>query len=267
MTPNDDSNLQLLERELRALSAPRAGDERTRLAIRRQLSGQIHPRPARQRRRLALAAAVLAGALATITLVALAAAGPGGPSSADAAIIHRTIRAITPPANSILHVKVVGMQNGTAVMGETWQETSPPYASRGIKGTTGHFGEFADDGTTSYSYDPSTNTIHTQRDSSPPTFANPVSQVRQELASGHAQWVGTTTIGGESLIQIDLKGGLVVYFDARSYQPRYLGDPQGGGSPLQLRVVAYEYLPLTASTESMLSMRTDHPGARIVTGS
>jgi hypothetical protein len=266
MTPRDDTNLQLLERDLHGLAAPQESDERIRLAIRRQLAQQVRPKPVRRPGRIAFAAAALVGALAAVTLVALAAsAGPGGPTSADAAILHRTIRAITPPANSILHVKVVGVQNGTAIMGETWQETSPPYASRGMKGTAGHPGEFADNGTTSFFYDPSTDTIDTQPDTSRPTFTDPISQVRQALANGQAQLAGTTTIGGESLIKIDLKGGLVGYFDAHDYHPRYLDDPQRGGSIVQLRVVIYEYLPLTSSTRAMLNITALHPSARIVT--
>ena len=105
--------------------------------------------------------------------------GRGGhPSRADG---------VTGPANAILHEKVVGVQNGVPVEAEWWQETSPPYASRVIKGPVGHEGEVSDNGTTSFEYDPGTNTITEQRDSSPLTPIDPVSEVRQELASGQAQ--------------------------------------------------------------------------------
>jgi hypothetical protein len=266
MTPHDDTSLQVLERELHALAAPQESDERIRAATRRRLAEQVRPKPVRRPRRIAFAASVLAGASAVLTLVALAgSAGPGGPTSADAAIIHRTIRAMTPPANTILHVKVVGAQNGMAIVGEDWQETSPPYASRGIKGSAGHLGEFVDNGTTSFFYDPSTNTIDVQPDTSRPTFTDPISQVRQALSSGHAQLAGTTTIGGESLLKIDLKGGMVGYFDTRNYHPRYLDYPQRDGSIVQLRVVVYEYLPLTASTRATFNITAQHPSARIVT--
>lgn len=260
MTLHDDSNLQVLERELRALAAPHEGDERVRLAIRRELATQLRPQPRRLRRRLALSSLGAAAAAAAIMLVALAAStGSGGPTSADAAIVHHTIRAITPPPDAILHVKVVGVQNGAAVMGETWQETSPPYASRGMKGAAGHAGEFIDDGTNSYFYDPSTNTYQEQRDSSPPTFTDPVSQVRQALISGQAHDIGTAVIDGAALIKIDLKGGMVGYFDMHSYQPRYLDDPQRDGASVRLRVIAYAYLP---ATPAQLALFRPPAGAR-----
>jgi hypothetical protein len=158
------------------------------------------------------------------------------------------------------------VQNGTSVLGEAWQETSPPYASRGLKGEPGRQGEFADDGTTSFEYDPATNTVYKQSDSSRPTFADPVSQVRQELARGQAQETGTVTIGGVWLYRIELPHGLVGYFDTTDYVPRYLDDPQRDGSVVRLRVAAYEYLAMTPANRALLSITAQHPSARVVTG-
>jgi hypothetical protein len=159
------------------------------------------------------------------------------------------------------------VQNGVQVQAEWWQETSPPYASRGIKGSAGHQGEFSDNGTTSLEYESGTNTITEQRDSSPPTFTDPVSQVRQELARGEAHVAGTVVIGGTSLYKIDLPNGLVGYFDTNDFLPRYLDDPQRDGSVVRLRVVAYEYLPMTVPNEALLSITAQHPTAHIVAGS
>ena len=131
----------------------------------------------------------------------------------------------------------------------------------------GHEGEVSDNGTTSFEYDPATNTITEQRDSSPPTPIDPVSQVRQELASGQARLAGTVVIGGSSLYKIDLPHGLVGYFDTNDYRPRYMDDPQRDGSMVRLRVAAYEYLPMTASSRTLLSVTAQHPTARIVAGS
>jgi hypothetical protein len=56
MTMHDDSDLQLLERDLRKLAEPQAQDEGVRLAVRRRLAAQLRPR--RQRRRLPMRIAV-----------------------------------------------------------------------------------------------------------------------------------------------------------------------------------------------------------------
>jgi hypothetical protein len=270
MTMHDDPDLQTLERDLRALAAPREHDEVLRLALRDDLIAAPHRRPARWRlsMRFAIPAAAVTAAAATVALIAIVGtAGSGGPAAASAAIVHRALRAVTPPANEILHTEVVGVQNGVTVVGETWQETSPPYASRGLKGEPGHQGEFGDDGRTSFEYDPSTNTIDDQPDSSPPTFADPISQIRQELASGQAHLSGVVTIGGASLYRIDLPHGLIGYFDASDYRPRYLDDPQRDGSVVRLRVAAYAYLPMTPANRALLSVTGQHPSARIVSGS
>jgi hypothetical protein len=268
---HDDSHLRLLEHDLRELAGPHEDDERLRRAIRDQLAAQWRPQRSRRKRRRVLmrfAGVAAATTAAVVALVALGdSTGSNGLPAADAAIIHHALRAVTPPANAILHVKVVGVQNGVTVEGETWQQTSPPYASRGIKGEVGHQGEFGDNGTTSFEYDPATNTITEQPDSSRPTFADPVSQVRQELASGHAQLRGEVRIDGRALYEIDLANGHVGYFEENDYQPRYLDDPQRGGGVLRLRVTAYQYLPMTAANRALLSVTGEHPTAHLVTGS
>jgi hypothetical protein len=266
MTMNDDSNLQLLQRDLRNLAEPGEQDERLRIALRATLASAASPGPRRPRAiRLALVCAAVAATAAAIALVAIVGTtGSGAPATADAAIIHHALKAVTPPPNAILHVKVVGRQNGATVEGQTWQQTSPPYASRGVKGEPGRQGEFADDGTTSFEYNPDTNTIYERPDSSPPTFTDPVSQIRRELDTGRAQLAGTVVIGGASLYKIDLPNGLVGYFDGTNYRPRYLDDPQRDGTIVRLRVVAYEYLPMTKANRSLLSVAAQHPTARRV---
>ena len=268
MTMHEDSPLQLLERDLQRLAEARVEDERVRLAVRRQLAARVAPAPRRRlSMRIALGTAVAAAAAAIAAVAVVETTESGGSAVADAAVIHHALTAVTWPTNAILHYEVVGVQNGRQVEGEWWQETSPPYASRGIKGPTGHQGEFGDNGTTTFEYDPATNTISEQPDSSSPTFTDPVSQVRQELASGQAQVAGTVVIDAASLYKIDLPNGLVGYFDTKSYRPRYLDDPQRDGSVIRLRVVAYEYLRMTPSNRALLSVTAQHSNARIVAGS
>jgi hypothetical protein len=267
MTMHDDSDLELLERDLWKLAEPRDDDEWVRLALRRRLARRLRPRP-RRRLRMRLAAGVsavtAAAAIALVTLVG--STGSGGPAAADAAIIHHALRAVTPSANQILHTKVFGAQNGVTVEAEVWRQTAPPYAGRGIKGPLGHQEEFSDNGTASFEYDPATNTIYEHPDSSsPPAFTDPVSRVRQELASGQAQVNGTVVIEGASLYKIDLPHGLVGYFDTRNYAPRYLDDPQRDGTVVRLRVAVFEYLPMTPSNRALLSVTAQHPGARLDT--
>lgn len=269
MTRHDELNLRVLERELEKLAEPREEDERVRLALRAQLAASLRPRPRPRRglsRPIVVGFAAATAAAAAIALVTVAGTtGSGGPAIASAAVVHHALEAVTPPANEILHVKVVGTQSGLAIAAETWQQTSAPYASRGLKGEVGRQGEFGDNGTSSFQYEPQTNTIYEQPDPSPPTFADPVSQIRGELATGQAQNVGTVVIDGKSLYKIDLPHGLVGYFAQNDYQPRYLDDPQRDGSVVRLRIVVYEYLPLTPSNRALLSVTAQHPTARIDT--
>jgi hypothetical protein len=266
MTMHDDTNLELLERELEQLVAPRASDERLRLTLRAELAERVQPRAARRPVRRWLWAGGFAAAAATAAIVALI--GTGGSDSlspANAAIVHHALRAVTPPSNMILHVKMASSQNGAPVVGELWQETSAPYALRALKGEPGHQSESADDGTSTYSYDPSTNTISKQPDVSKPAFSDPISAVREELRAGSAHDVGSAVIDGVPLYKIGLVHGLVGYFDKTSYQLRYLDEPQRDGSIVRFRLLDYRYLPL-AGNRTLLSITAAHPGAQVVGG-
>jgi hypothetical protein len=156
MTMHDDSQLELLERDLQRLGEPRDEDERVRRAVRKQLAARTAPRPRRRlSMRIALGTAAVAAAAATIAIVTdVGTSGSGGPAVADAAVIHHALTALTSPADAILHEKLVGVQNGVPVEAEWWQETSAPYASRVIKGPVGHEGEVSGKGTSSFAYDP-----------------------------------------------------------------------------------------------------------------
>jgi hypothetical protein len=256
-----------LERDLTTLAEPQQADESLRLAIRAQLSEQLQARPRRRlRTRLAFGAAAVAAAAIAMAIMALVGTGGSrGLAPADAAIIHHAVRAIASPANSIVHVKETGVQNGTPVAAEWWQQTSPPYANRVTKGPVGQQGEAADNGTTSFQYDAGANTIYESPDSSPPTLIDPISIVGEELAHGSAQVAGTVTIDGASLYKIDLSNGVVGYFDRTDYRPMYLDNPQRDGSVVRMRVVTYEQLSMTPENEKLLSITAQHPNARVET--
>lgn len=268
-----------LERELRTLAEPQADDELLRLAIRAALGAQLQERPKiRSRTRLVLGSAAVMAATLAAAAVALVGTGGSGTSSANAAILAHVVRAISPPANLIVHVKETGVQaDGTQVAAEWWQETNPPYAIRLIKEATGpqvdakgNAGgqqvESAADGTTFSQYDVGTNTIYEHPDSTSPTLIDPIETVRAQLANGTAQVAGTVTIGGHSLYKIELPGGVVGYFDRTDYRPVYLDNPQRDGSVVRTRVITYEELSITPESQLLLSINAQHPRAIVGTG-
>lgn len=256
-----------LERDLRTLGEPRPGDERLRLSLRAALGEQLELRPRRRRRRLLVgSAAATAATLAAAIVALIGAGGSGGPSAAEAAILAHVVRAITPPANLIVHVKEAGVQpDGTPVSVEWWQETNPPYALRLIKGADGQQHEGAADGAVSSQYDADTNTVYQHPKSTTPTLIDPIETVRAGLADGTAQVGGTVTIDGRSLYEIELPNGVVAYFDETDYRPAYLDNPQGDGSVVRTQVTAYEELPITPENEELLSITAQHPDARVET--
>jgi len=147
---------------------------------------------------VAIGSAALGAATAAVAIVALiGTGGSGGPSSANAAVLAYVARAMSPPANLIVHVKEAGVQPvGTPVSVEWWQETNPPYVIRIIKGTSGQLHEGAREGAINYSYDAGTKTIYQQPSSKAPTLVDPVETVRAELTTGTAKVAGTVTING-----------------------------------------------------------------------
>ena len=258
-----------LERDLERLAAPQDDDERLRLDSRARLGEQVLAHPQRRRRdRRGLGWAAVAAAGLAAAVVALA--WPGGsasPSIADAAIIHHSLQAITAPANAIVHVKEVGVQNGKPVSAEWWQQTSSPHALRVIKGTSGVQGEGANDGTTSFEYDAATNTVIETPVKSAPARVDPIQDVRRQLARGGARVAGTTTIDGTTLYKVELPTGVVGYFDTSDYRPVYIDNPQDGGSVVRTRVVTYEELPMNSTNAQLLSVTAQHPDARVTTRS
>jgi hypothetical protein len=256
-----------LERDLRMLAEPRETDDRLRSMTRARLAEQMLARP-KQRAlpRFAFGwAAVAAGAIVIAIVSSVGPSGSGGPSDASAAIIHHALRSIALPANTIVHVKEAGVDDGTAVGVEWWQQTDPPYALRMIKGPVGRATEGANDGTTGFQFDDKTNTIVKTPTATAPTLVDPIAGVRRELASGGAKVAGTTTIDGISLYKIQLPTGVTAYFDTKDYRPLYLDNPQGSGRVVRTRVLAYEELPMNSENAKLLSIAAQHPQARVET--
>jgi hypothetical protein len=258
-----------LERDLELLAEPHADDDAMRLAVRATLGRQLQPdRTIHRRSRLVFgSAAVATAALAAAIVALIGLGGSGGPSPANAAILAHIVRASSPPANVVVHVKETGTQaGGTQVDAEWWQETNPPYAYRLIKGHAASQIDGGSDGTTYSQYDAATDTIYQQPDSAPPTLIVPIESLRTGLFDGTASIAGTVTIDGRALYAVDLPGGVVGYFDKGDYRPAYIDNPQRGGSVVRTQVVAYDEFPLTAANEKLVSVAAGHPGARFATG-
>ena len=254
-----------LERDLRLLAEPREGDERMRDETRARLGELTRVEPKRHRKPAIGWAAACAAGIAAAVIAVVGLGGSTGASSADAAIIRHALRAIALPANVIVHVKETGVQNGTRVGVEWWQQTDPPHSLRMIKSFGEIHIEAANNGTTAFEYDARTNTVVETPAASAPVLVDPIAGVRRQLASGDAHVLGTTTIDGVPMYKIKLPTGVVGYFDTTNYRPMYLDNPQTNGTFVRTRVVAYQELPMTSDTTKLLSIAAQHPGARVET--
>lgn len=216
----------------------------------------------------AMASAPVVAAIAAVLVIG--SIGQSATATANAAIIRHTDAALAPPPDKILHTEV----RGGGFVAEWWQMTSPPYSFLGDKGPVGSTPEQASDATTTSYWDPSTNTIHTAPSTSPTTLSDPLAEVRQALRDGRARVLGTKELDGHPTYEIQFaeKTGfdsqsLIAYVDEHTYRPILLSDPQRDGTVVQLRVVAFEYLPETAANLRNLSLTGRHPTARVVRAS
>jgi hypothetical protein len=266
---NDLELIRSFRADVRAPDDERmAGARSTLLAA--VASGSAPAPPRRVLTRPRLTALVSLPALAAVAaMVILATVGGGSADSAGAAIIRHARAAMTAPADAILHTEVISSQGFGAY---TYELTSSPYSYLAAKGQVGASErEEAGDGTTGSYYDPTTNTIHEMPSAGRLTFDDPLAQIRQALRDGRARWIGTAQVDGVATYKIQLAGkdgfssdSLVAYVDRHTYRPIALDDPQSDGSIVRLRVVAFEYLPATASNLGLLRLTDRHPTARVV---
>lgn len=135
-------------------------------------TGVRHPRRVALRAGVGVAAA---GAIAFGVVNVLPDGEPGhiAPASADA-VIHQALDAIIPSGGSILHVDISGSQtnaDGSTVSwnDESWQQNGAPYDNREIQsGPQGQVGvETATVNGTEQVYDPATNTVYEQQQTTP----------------------------------------------------------------------------------------------------
>jgi hypothetical protein len=207
----------------------------------------------------------------------------GGMSPADAAILAGAESALSPPQNTVMHVRAM-ITAGTepAQPYELWAtDTTFRVIKEGV--------EFAGNvnGSTVSSYDAATNTITTGI-YHPPSHT-PVDQpaaIRSLIASGQAQVTGSTVVDGVpadvlSLTNLPAGSGLVdgTFDVAKSdYRPLLVqtttGCAQGTENghrvampcPETVHFETYEYLPATAANRSLLDLSAQHPGATVKSG-
>lgn len=83
------------------------------------------------------------------------------------------------------------------------------------------------------------------------------------LKAGKAREDGHVAVGGRDAVRISLDGGRATYLvDAETYAPIEYAATDGGGS-VTLRFPVYERLPRTPANLALLSLRAQHPNARV----
>jgi hypothetical protein len=256
---NDD--LSQIERDVIDLASASPRDDAFRRALRGELAERTGARPPAPRRlrlrRPALATAAIA-ALAVLAIVLLGTRHTGGPETAAAGVLAQAKEVLTPPANRIVHVRLVGARG---IYHESWQLTNPPYAGR-WRGTLGGGPESSDDGTHEFVYDERAGTIYSRPSPAPLALSGPLSKIRADVASGRARLAGSTTIEGERVEVVKNSNGFIAYIDPKTYRPKFVDYPTRSGL-LRLRVVALEYLPRTPETMRSLSLAAQHPGVPV----
>jgi hypothetical protein len=235
-------------------------------------------------------------AVAAVVGVIVVALDSGTPAvqSASAKTISGVLRALTPPAGSILHIDVMTTEitpgHRTYVWEqEVYEQTAPPYRSRTIDerlpgtpaGTEGVIGM----GTAEQTYDPINNTIYDpilpkakpvpgaqtptpaqEAQLFQPYMAQYVRRLRAKLASGAARVAGRSSVDGRAAIKIEFAGSDEIDYVAAdgSYVP--IKTVQGARSSPSGQTTSvfrtFEFLPM-AGNASLLRLRSQHPSAKI----
>jgi hypothetical protein len=252
-----DETFALLEREnpVAEVDLPEPDDE-----LRRRIL-ELPRSPRRRRRRstvLRLAAVVAAVTALSVGVLSVL---PGQETSAVA-------RASAALDGSILHTVVATHTGSSSETTETWQQLSAPYDSRELGRR-----ELAQNNGYPELYDSRTKTISVVVPGTKlPPPGRPTSEparllrvMRSMLSSGEAREQGSITVAGRRAIRI-VADNASLLVDAESYDPIEWTIVSDDGVEQTSRFRTYEVLPATDANLALLSLRAQHPGAKVVPG-
>ena len=154
--------------------------------------------------------------------------------SADAAIVHRVVAALTQPRATILHERAMVTAGGITAPYEVWVETTPPYRYYVFK--WGHH---------------ATGTGHAPYD--------PAAGLRALVEAGNAAVDGPVTIDGVAAYKLTVSGSSdrflngTAYVSRTNYHPLVIDTTGNGGE--RIRIQTYEYLPATPANLQLLGIR------------
>jgi hypothetical protein len=224
-------------------------------------------------------------ALAVATGVALFAStpwqsSPGFLEPAQAArFLERTRAALTPPAGTVLHFKVVVAGtfgpscSVTQPPTEYWVDETPPYKYRAFEVTSKDIckaGTLIEIGGEAASRKPTLefrppNMLATRPKW--PTNTDWVASLRQAIGDGTAQHAGRTVLDGRMVERIrfdcihakfPICDPVVAYVDPTNLHPVRV---EGGGGHFSQDFATYEYLPGTPANRALADIRAQHPDA------
>jgi hypothetical protein len=265
-----DRAFELLEREnpVREDELPGPQSAEARALERRILAREARPR----RRRPVVRLAAVGVAVAAVGFGALSLL-PGDGTSA----VERATAALNPSGDSILHTVVVATRSDGAgsTTTETWLRTTPPYDRRYVMRGGAARREAAVANGQEQFYDHRTNTIYTMErpiEVPPPGRSGRkgveddlsiLEDIRSLLASGDARERGRVTVDGrEGILIVFSRSGTRLVVDTDSYEP-IEWTTVGGGAAVTNRFRTYERLPATQANLAHVSLKAQHPGAKI----
>jgi hypothetical protein len=217
------------------------------------------------------APALAVGAAVAAAVVLLA--GGTTVSSADAAVLHRVVGALTAPTGTLLHERaLVTLAGQTPATYELWQDSNSPYAYRVLK--FGH--EAAWNGTEFVTYDAGSNSLYVQPgDAGARGPDDAAAQLRSLVAAGNATIAEQTIFHGVPAYKLIVSGAQAnylngtVYVARADYRPleiRTTAQTGPSGAPIAETIdyQTYEYVPSTVASRAELDIAAQHPGARTV---
>jgi hypothetical protein len=237
------------------------GLDRYRFQLERAVAADLRRR---RRRRAGAVAAAVAAVVVVVNLLPSGGDRPGGVAPASA--VERAAQALQPREGAILHMHMVGRQFEDGRRDLRWEHESWTLVGTGDNRTvqTPPFGPVTEtayaDGVESLWDETGGRVIEkrSERSESTPAAngefrAEALAMLRSPRAKVKRE---------RNIVRIAV-GQTAYVVDGRTYAPIELRTRGTSGGTV-LRFVAYEWLPLEAETEKLLSIAAQHPGAPVV---